>query len=67
LEDIIRAYVSPFQEYWDDHLVAAGIAINDAVQASTGRTPFELALRQYPGESFVLAYEGEHTAGFRVR
>ena len=47
-------YVSSFQEYWDDHLGAAGIAINDAAQASTGRTPIELALGQHPGKSLSL-------------
>ena len=48
LEDIIRAYVSPFHDDWDDYLMAAEIAINDSVHASTGRTPFELTMGQHP-------------------
>jgi hypothetical protein len=36
VEDMLRAYVSPLHADWDDHLVAAEFAYNEA---STGYTP----------------------------
>jgi hypothetical protein len=42
LEQMLRAYVSPFQTDWDKHLAAAEFAYNSSVHASTGYTPFFL-------------------------
>ena len=54
LEDVLRAYVSPFQDDWDEHLVGAEVAINSAVHKSTGRTPYELTLGQNPKSPLTL-------------
>ncbi len=43
LEEMLRAYVNYHQSDWDQHLVAAEIACNNAVQASTGFSPFHLS------------------------
>ena len=48
LEDMLRAYVNHRQTDWDEHLVAAEIACNNAVQASTGFSPFYLSHGQHP-------------------
>jgi hypothetical protein len=42
IEEMLRAYVSPFQDDWDQHLAAAEFAYNSSVHASTGYTPFFL-------------------------
>jgi len=43
LEEMLRAYVNYKQDDWDEHLLAAEIATNNATQASTGYSPFFLA------------------------
>jgi hypothetical protein len=43
LEEVLRHFVSPRQDDWDDHLDLAEFAINDSVSPSTGYTPFYLA------------------------
>ena len=48
LEDIIRGYVSPYHDDWDEHLMTAEIAINDAPNVSTGQTPFYLSMGLHP-------------------
>jgi hypothetical protein len=48
LEDMLRAYVTYRQDDWDQHLVAAEIAYNNSVQASTGFSPFFLNTGQHP-------------------
>ena len=48
LEDMLRAYVSYRQTDWDKHLIAAEIAYNNSVQASTGFSPFFLNSGQHP-------------------
>jgi len=48
LEDMLRAYVSPFHDDWDEHLIAAEFAYNDSVNTSTGYTPFHLKYGQHP-------------------
>ena len=42
LEDMLRAYVSSYQDDWEEHLVTAEFAYNDSVNATTGFTPFFL-------------------------
>lgn len=48
LEEMLRAYVGPRQDDWDECLVAAEIAYNNSVQASTKETPFFLNCGQHP-------------------
>jgi hypothetical protein len=48
LEDMLRAYVSPSHDDWDEHLDAAEFAINNARQGSTKATPFYLNYGQHP-------------------
>jgi len=48
LEDMLRAYVSYHQDDWDEHLVAAEIAYNNSVQASTGFSPYYLNSGYHP-------------------
>ena len=55
LEDMLRAYVSYNQRDWDTKLDAAEIACNNAVQASTGYSPFFLNLGQHPSFPLALA------------
>ena len=42
LEEMLRAYVSPAMDDWDDHLAMAEFAINNAWQFSTKTTPFTI-------------------------
>lgn len=42
LEEMLRAYVGPFHNDWDERLVACEFAYNSAKQASTGFSPFYL-------------------------
>lgn len=46
LEEVLRHFVSPRQDDWDDYLDFAEFAINDSVSPSTGYTPFYLAYGQ---------------------
>lgn len=48
LEEMLRAYVGPTQDDWDEWLVAAEIAYNNSIQASTKETPFFLNSGQHP-------------------
>lgn len=48
LEDMLRQYVNPFHDDWDDHLDMAEFAINDAWQESVQETPFMLNYGQHP-------------------
>ena len=41
-EDMLRHYVGPSQDDWDLRLPCADFAINNAVKAATGHTPFYL-------------------------
>jgi hypothetical protein len=42
LEEMLRARINFAQSDWDEHLAAAELAINNALHASTGFTPFYL-------------------------
>jgi hypothetical protein len=59
IEDMLRAYVSPRQDDWDQHLTAVEFAYNDSVQLSTGYSPFFLNYGQHPSTPLALT----HTAG----
>lgn len=48
LEEMLRSYVGPKQDDWDECLVAAEIAYNNSIQASTKETPFLLNSGQHP-------------------
>ena len=45
---MIRHYVDPMHNDWDEHLTAAEFAINNAHQQSIGTTPFRLTYGQDP-------------------
>jgi hypothetical protein len=55
LEDMLRAYTNYQQDNWDEQLVAAEIAYNNSVQASTGFSPFFLNSGQHPNLPIVEA------------
>jgi hypothetical protein len=46
LEEMLRSRVNFQQTDWDEHLAAAELAVNNAVHASTGFTPFYLNFGQ---------------------
>jgi hypothetical protein len=46
LEQVLRHFVSPRQDNWDEPLALAEFAINDSINPSTGYTPFYLAYGQ---------------------
>ena len=48
LEEMMRHYVSPTQDDWDEHLNAAEFAINNAWHESVCNTPFFLNSGQHP-------------------
>ena len=48
LEDMLRQYVSPNQDDWDQHLAAAEFACNNAWDESRQETPFFLNYGQHP-------------------
>ena len=49
-------YFTYKQDQWDEYLTAAKFAYNNAKQASTGFTSFELDCGQHPNISMTLAY-----------
>ncbi|KAJ9516908.1 hypothetical protein QJQ45_027301 [Haematococcus lacustris] len=55
LEDMLRNFVSPHHDDWDEHLTAAEFAYNASVQASTGFSPFRLNYGQEPHTPLSLA------------
>ncbi|KAJ9515797.1 hypothetical protein QJQ45_008695 [Haematococcus lacustris] len=55
LEDMLRNFVSPHHDDWDQHLTAAEFAYNASVQASTGYSPFRLNSGQEPYTPLTLA------------
>jgi hypothetical protein len=63
LEDILRAYVSPFHNDWDDRLAIAEFAINDSVHASTGVTPFFASTGFHPRVPLAFISQPVHKVG----
>lgn len=57
LEDMLRAYVSPHHDDWDEHLINAEFAYNDSVNATTGYSPFYLNYGRHPHTPLSL-YSG---------
>ena len=55
LETIMRCYVNTFHSDWDERLPSVRFAINDAVHASTGRTPHEVVWAEFQSPSDQLA------------
>jgi hypothetical protein len=48
LEDMLRSYVDPNQDDWDQHLPMAEFAVNNSVNQSTRQTPFYLNYGEHP-------------------
>jgi hypothetical protein len=48
LEEMLRHFVAPHQQDWDLHLTTCEFAINNAVQESTGYSPFYLTYGYHP-------------------
>ena len=48
LEEMLRAYVSPDQSDWDEHLACAEFAINNSWQEAVKNTPFFLNYGMHP-------------------
>lgn len=48
LEEMLRAYINPNQDNWEDLLPLAEFAYNNSVQSSSGFTPFALNHGQNP-------------------
>jgi hypothetical protein len=55
LEEFLRHFICPRQDDWDDFLDLAEFAVNDAVNPSTGYSPFFLAYGQNPISPVDLA------------
>jgi hypothetical protein len=56
IEEILRCYVSPHHDDWDEHLPTLEFAYNDSQQASTGVTPFYALYGRHPYSPLALAY-----------
>jgi hypothetical protein len=50
LEDILRHYVSPYHDDWDEHLYMAEFAINNSHNASIGSSPFFAIYGRHPAQ-----------------
>lgn len=48
LEDMLRHYVNPHQDNWDELLAAAEFAVNNSYQASIQDTPFHVNYGRHP-------------------
>lgn len=57
IEDMLRAYVSPLHNNWDEYLIPAEFAYNNSLQASTGFTPFYLTNGRHPYTPLSLAFD----------
>jgi hypothetical protein len=55
LEEVLRHFVSPRQDNWDEYLDLVEFAINEAVNPSTGYSPFYLAFGVQPAVPLDLA------------
>jgi hypothetical protein len=60
LEDMLRAYVSIYQDDWDEYLVSAEIAYNNSVNASSNETPFYLNSGQHPNLALSVAVKSKN-------
>eukprot|EP00983_Pelagomonas_calceolata_P073551 1152171-Pelagomonas_calceolata.AAC.10 len=57
VEDMLRAYVSPFHNNWDEILISAEFAYNKSAEDSTGFTPFFLTNDHHPHTQLSLALD----------
>lgn len=57
LEEMLRHYVSPSQDDWDLKLPCAEFAINNAIKAATGHTPFYLNHGRHPRAPAAVAMD----------
>ena len=55
IEDMVRAYVSPYQDDWDEHLTSCEFAYNDSEHASHRFTPFYLVHGRHPRVPLTMA------------
>ena len=55
LEQMLRSYLRPDRADWAERLWHAELAVNSAVQASTGRSPFSLVHGREPNMPLDLA------------
>ena len=55
IEDMIRAYVSPHHDDWDEFLPHVVFAYNDSKHASTGQTPFQLTMGRHPNSPLTMS------------
>ena len=62
LEQTLRFYVGYKQDDWDEHLAAVQFAVNNAVQASTGHSPFFLNYGRHPNLPHELLKPGSSPA-----
>ena len=59
IKTMIKCYVNDHMDDWDENLIAIEIAINNAVQDSTGYSPFYLNSGQSPNLPLSLAASAE--------
>jgi hypothetical protein len=64
LEDMLRTFVSPMCDDWDDLLPACEFAMNNAYNASIGNTPFYLNHGRHPRTP--MWHELKHTPSDKV-
>ena len=60
VEEMLRAYVTPHHDDWDEYLGAVEFAFNDSEHASTGYTPFFLNAGQHPVTPLSFTSETHH-------
>lgn len=54
VEDMLRAYVSPHHDDWDEHLIPVEFAYNDSLNPSIGYSPFYLNYGSHPNTPLSL-------------
>jgi hypothetical protein len=57
LEEMLRAYVPPYHDDWDEHLIATELAYNDSGNASTGYAPLDLNYGRNPVTPRSMLYQ----------
>lgn len=56
VEEILRCYVSPHHDDWDEYLPTLEFAYNDSLHASTGVTPFYALYGRHPHSPLSLYF-----------
>lgn len=57
IEDMLRAFVGPLHDDWDEHLTAVEFAYNDSKHEGSGYSPFFLNYGQNPRTPLTLLHE----------